>query len=272
VTPPPADVVVAVPARDEEEGIGASLLSVCASLDEAARRGLVRSSLVEVAAHRCVDVTESLAAEALRGRPGCRVTRDDGSVTVGEVRDRAVRRALARLARSAPAPARVAALRHTWVLSTDADTRVAPGWVGDILVEAARTRAVGVVGLAPLDAWQGGPAGAASYERLLAAKMREDPVHQHDHVYGANLAVRADAYLDVGGFSHVRHGEDQALVDALAARGHALLRTRTIAVTTSGRLRGRASGGLADRLARIDRHPRVADAPNLGVVGTGLVH
>jgi hypothetical protein len=128
-----------------------------------------------------------------------------------------------------------------------------------------------VVGLAPLDAWQGGPAGAASYERLLAAKMREDPVHQHDHVYGANLAVRADAYLDVGGFSHVRHGEDQALVDALAARGHALLRTRTIAVTTSGRLRGRASGGLADRLARIDRHPQIADAPDLGVVGTGLV-
>ena len=211
-------------------------------------------------------------AEALRGRPGAASpettapARSARSATGGPAR-------LARLPRSPlPAPGQVAALRHTWVLSTDADTRVAPGWVGDILVEAARARAVGVVGLAPLDAWQGGPAGAASYERLLAAKMREDPVHQHDHVYGANLAVRADAYLDVGGFSHVRHGEDQALVDALAARGHALLRTRTIAVTTSGRLRGRASGGLADRLARIDRHPQVADAPNLGVVGTGLVH
>jgi hypothetical protein len=272
VTPTaPMHVVVAVPARDEADGIAATLRSVCASLDEARRRGLVRSTLVEVAAHRCVDLTASRAVEVLRGRRGCRVTRDDDSVTVGEVRDLAVRRALARLARPGPPASGHGALRRTWVLSTDADTCVAPGWVRDILAEAARTGAVGVVGLAPLDVWQGGAAGAASYERLLAAKMREDPVHQHDHVYGANLAVRADAYLDVGGFSHVRHGEDQALVDALAARGHALLRTRAITVTTSGRLRGRAAGGLAERLATIDREARAGDAPALGVVETGLV-
>jgi hypothetical protein len=69
----------------------------------------------------------------------------------------------------------------------------------------------------------------------------------------------------------VRHGEDQALVDALAARGHALLRTRAITVTTSGRLRGRAPGGLAERLASIERQAQDVAAPRLGVVGTGLV-
>jgi hypothetical protein len=42
-------------------------------------------------------------------------------------------------------------------------------------------------------------------------------------------------------------------------------------VTTSGRLRGRAAGGLAERLATIDREARAGDAPALGVVETGLV-
>ena len=88
-----------------------------------------------------------------------------------------------------------------------------------------------------------------------------DALHQHDHVYGANLAVRADAYLDVGGFPHAVHGEDRALLDALVAAGHPVLRTRSIAVTTSGRLRGRAAGGLAEHLAVLDavsRRPRAA--------------
>ncbi|MEO5709728.1 MAG: hypothetical protein ABIQ59_07890 [Nocardioidaceae bacterium] len=75
----------------------------------------------------------------------------------------------------------------------------------------------------------------------------------HGHVHGANLAVRADAYLDVGGFPGAVHGEDQALVDALVARGHRLLRTREISVVTSGRLVGRAQDGLADHLRRLEQ-------------------
>lgn len=236
-------VVVVVPARDEEATIGSTLRSVCASLDEARRSGLVDGCAVEVVAHRCVDGTESRARAALRGRPGGRVTRDEESRSVGEVRDRAARRGLDLLA-SSPA--------ETWVLSTDADSQVSTSWVGDILTEASRTGVLGVVGLAPLDAWQGGRLGAAAYERLIASKMRDDATHQHDHVYGANLAVRADAYLDVGGFSHVANGEDQALVDSLAERGHPLLRTRSIQVTTSGRMAGRAAGGLAEHLSLLD--------------------
>jgi GT2 family glycosyltransferase len=144
----------------------------------------------------------------------------------------------------------------TWLFCTDADTHVDADWVSRILREATRRAVVGVVGVAPLDDWQGGEEGRAAYDRLLAAKMRVgEGLHQHDHVYGANLAVRADAYLDVGGFSHVTHGEDQALLDELMARGHPVLRTRSISVTTSGRLLGRAPGGLAEHLARLDAAP-----------------
>jgi hypothetical protein len=239
-------VVVVVPARDEEADIGATLRSVCASLDEARSQGLVGEALLEVTAHRCTDHTESRARAVLRGRTEGRVLRDDSTQSVGEVRDAAARRGLAAL------PDRP---RDTWVLSTDADTRVGTGWVGDILREAARTSVVAVVGLAPLDQWHGGEQGDRAYADLLASKMLtadEQALHQHDHVYGANLAVRADAYLDVGGFAHAVHGEDQALLDALVAAGHPVLRTRSIAVTTSGRLRGRAAGGLAEHLARLD--------------------
>ena len=256
------DVVVVVPARDEEAGIGATLRSVCASLDEARARGLVDEAVVEVTAHRCLDATEARARAVLRGRPEGRVVRDDRPTSVGQVRDEAARRGLAAL----PGPA-----TRTWVLSTDADTHVGTAWVGDILREAARTSAVAVVGLAPLDAWHGGEEGEDAYADLLAAKMRtedRDALHQHDHVYGANLAVRADAYLDVGGFPQAVHGEDQALLDALVAAGHPVLRTRSIAVTTSGRLRGRAQGGLAEHLALLDAvsgRPREAsDLPAAG--------
>jgi len=171
------------------------------------------------------------------------------------VRDGGVRRALARLGRPGD---------HTWVLSTDADTRVGAGWVVDVLASARRVDAVAVVGLAPLDRWRGTPEGAAAYARLLAGGLRSsDPVHQHDHVYGANLAVRADAYLAVGGFPAVPHGEDQALVDRLQLSGYRLLRTAQVTVRTSGRLAARAPGGLADRLAMVEEACRTSH-PGVG--------
>ncbi len=238
-------VVVVIPARDEEDHIGSTVGHVRHALRHARDQGLLAAATIEVVAHRCGDGTAAAARHAL-GEDG-EVTDDAVSATVGEVRARGVRHGLARL--GAPPST-------TWVLSTDADTSVGATWVADVLRAAEHTGSVAVVGLAPLDRWQGSPAGATAYARLLAAKMRA-PLgqHQHDHVYGANLAVRADAYLSVGGFPAVPHGEDQALVDALVAGGHRVLRTREIEVVTSGRLRGRAAGGLADRLSSLEPSP-----------------
>jgi cellulose synthase/poly-beta-1,6-N-acetylglucosamine synthase-like glycosyltransferase len=235
-------VIVVVPAHDEEDHVATTLRSVRSSLENAARLGLVDTWDVELVAHRCTDRTAARAAQVLADHG--RVTHDETSVTVGEVRDAGVRRALHRLG-TAPA--------GTWVLSTDADTTVGPGWATSILRAAAAHDVVGVVGVTSLDRWRGTAAAAAAYDRLLLSKVRgtEGELHQHDHVYGANLAVRADAYLDVGGFPTAVHGEDQAIVDALAARGHRLLRTRDIGVVTSGRLDGRAPEGLATHLRRL---------------------
>jgi len=247
------DVVVTVPARDEAATVGRAVVDLRRALHAARALGRVRHATVEVVAHRCHDATATVAADALG--PDGRVTLDDASWSVGQVRDLGVRRGLDRLG-SPPT--------DTWVLSTDADTRVGVRWVVDVLAHARRSHAVGVVGLAPLDRWRGSPAGRAAYDRLLASGLRAgDTLHQHDHVYGANLAVRADAYLAVGGFPAVLHGEDQALVDRLAQAGHRLLRTCEITVRTSGRLVARAPGGLADRLTSVDS-PYRTPAPRVG--------
>lgn len=236
------DVVVAVPARDEQHTVARTVRDVRRALEVARGLAYVRHVTIEVVAHRCSDAT-ALVAERALGRDG-EVALDETSWCVGQVRDRGVRRALARL--GGPHD-------DTWVLSTDADTRVGAGWVVDVLTSARRADAVAVVGLAPLDRWRGTPEGAAAYARLLAGGLRPgDPGHQHDHVYGANLAVRADAYLAVGGFPAVPHGEDRALVDRLQLSGYRLLRTAQVTVRTSGRLAARAAGGLADRLTAVE--------------------
>jgi hypothetical protein len=247
------NVVVAIPARDEERTVGRTVLDVRRALRVARGLAYVRHATVEVVAHRCRDATAAVAERAL-GRDG-QVTRDETSWWVGQVRDVGVRRGLAMLG-GRP--------EDTWVLSTDADTRVGAQWVVDVLARARRVDAEAVVGLAPLDRWRGSAEGAAAYARLLAGGMRpDDPVHQHDHVYGANLAVRADAYLAVDGFPAVPHGEDQALVDRLELSGRRLLRTADITVRTSGRMTARAAGGLADRLAALEESCRTSH-PGVG--------
>ena len=242
------DVVVAIPARDEERTVGRTVHDVRRALRVARGLAYVRHATVEVVAHRCRDATVAVAERAL-GRDG-QVTRDETSWCVGQVRDAGVRRALARLGGTP---------EDTWVLSTDADTRVGASWVVDVVTRARRVDAVAVVGLAPLDRWRGSAEGAAAYARLLTGGMRpDDPVHQHDHVYGANLAVRADAYLAVGGFPAVPHGEDQALVDRLE-----LPAAGCCARPTGHRAHERSPdrpgpGGLADRLAAVEESCRTS--------------
>lgn len=240
-------VLVAVPARDEERSVEPTLVALHRAVATARTHGWLTEARVHVVAHRCADETAARARAFFARHGGGQVTEDHDSGTVGAVRDRAVRAVL---------PALHDPADRTWVLSTDADTLVPPTWVSDILRLAGQHDAHAVVGLAGLDRWRGTPAGLAAYAAVLAGGTRPGAgLRQHDHVYGANLAVRLDAYLDAGGFPDVPHGEDQRLVDLLATRGHRLLRTREVSVTTSGRMHGRARDGLADYLRLLDAAP-----------------
>jgi hypothetical protein len=266
-------VAVVVPARDEEEDIEACLAGVRAAL---ARLPSGVVSAVSVVLDRCADRTPQrvagivqdwpeagvLRVGAVGGRRAGGARRAGAALThivtgsgVGAVRDLGVRDALIRL-RSLP-PSSV------WVLSTDADTAVEPDWVQRHL-RLAETGVAGVAGTVELRAPLRLSARALlRYENLVLGGIDGD---HHDHVYGANLGVRGDAYLAVGGFAPDGPGEDHALWRALRRAGYRCAQPTALCVRTSARTHGRATGGLADLLREFDEPSGTAlgDAPPAG--------
>ncbi|WP_214408300.1 glycosyltransferase [Pseudonocardia lacus] len=244
---------VVVPARDEQDHVVACLHGIRTALDRVPGRVTIA---VTVVLDRCSDRTPRLAADELADWPGAvalRVAavggRRGGSATgpgpahmvagtgVGALRDLGVRSTLRRLRRFAP--------RDVWLLSTDADTTVPPDWaMAHLRLAAAGAR--GVAGLAELGPHpELSPAALRLYQQIVAAGMHGT---RHHHVYGANLGVRADAYLAVGGFPHDGPGEGRALWNRLERTGMPLATPVEPVVRTSARLHGRAEGGLADLL------------------------
>jgi len=65
------------------------------------------------------------------------------------------------------------------------------------------------------------------------------------HVHGANLGIRASAYLEVGGFRPLVEHEDVDLVERLRASGKTITPANSSEVLTSGRSFGRTPGGYA---------------------------
>jgi hypothetical protein len=161
---------------------------------------------------------------------------------VGAVRDLGVRHVLERLGAHPPA--------GTWLLSTDADTTVPLDWARAHLQWAAGG-AHAVAGLADLAGAEHLAADAlVRYRAIVDRGLHGDT---HHHVYGANLGVRADAYLAVGGFPGDGAGEDHGLWRRLRAAGYVLAQPVGLTVGTSARLHGRADEGLADLLRTLHR-------------------
>ncbi|MFE4950566.1 glycosyltransferase [Leifsonia sp. NPDC056665] len=211
-------VLVAVPARDEEATLADCLHSI-----ERARSAIGIPSSVVVVLDSC---TDGSADAARRFADALVIERDHGNV--GRSRHDAV---LAGLAHVDAEP------EHTWIAFTDADSCVPRSWLREHLTAADGGDAyVGAVvpRLGDLDderrqAWQRThPAGATL-----------------GHVHGANLGVRAHAYLRVGGFLPLFVGEDVDLVSRLRAARYSIAESERHPVVTSSRLVGRAPDGYA---------------------------
>jgi len=225
------NVGVVVPARNEESSIGQCIANVAKSCDASNRCG---ATWIVVVADRCDDRTAQFARQHLGAR--------------GEVLECALGSAGA--ARRLGA---AAVLRHyrglaasgIWLANTDADTFVPPDWIDTHLAYAdANAEAVaGIVQLAP-DGLREDVHELFSRTYQLAANGT------HEHVHGANFGVRADAYLDAGGWSDIPVSEDHCLWNRLMRRGWRLLSPAASVVHTSARLQGRAIGGFADTLQR----------------------
>ncbi len=224
-----------VPAHDEAALIGDCLRSVAHAAD--AVRGRARVSVV-VVADSCTDATVARARAAL-GPPS-------GAVVEVNVRNVGSSRATgADLLLSAWRGVEPASC---WLASTDADTVVPDHWLSRHLDLADRGHA-GVAGVVRVGSFaEHGPEVPARFAATY--ELRADGTHPH--VHGANLGVRADAYLDAGGWPALPLHEDHGLWDRLAERAWPLASSTASWVTTSGRRRGRAVGGFAEALAAHD--------------------
>ncbi|MEO9247767.1 glycosyltransferase [Citricoccus nitrophenolicus] len=255
----PAGVLVAIPAHDEEDLLAGCLEQVLAALHHARSAGSIARAVVAVTAHRCTDRTAAVAREVLTRATlstglavGWHVLEDEGSATIAEVRRAAVEAGARSLEDTAGAGD-----HGIWLFNTDADSLVPPEWITHTLRIAARERAVAVAGLVEVTGWEPPPSVLWAYDTLVARGLHGSG---HDHAYGANLAVRLDAYRAVGGFTPRRHGEDHELLRRLRGAGHRVATPLSPRVSTSGRENPRCPDGLGALLRRLGEASGTAPA------------
>jgi glycosyltransferase involved in cell wall biosynthesis len=224
---------VIVPARDEEELIGACIAALAAQV------GVPKCAYeVILVLDRCTDDTEA-RARAAAGAMTLHVLQatDPG---VGHARRQGMDLAAERL----PPDGLIA--------TTDADSEPDPDWLRTQLdAVAAGAKAIG--GRVEVGAHDLPPAAMRRREAdavqrhaaLVGAGARE-----HHQFSGASLAVTAATYAQVGRLEPRGALEDEGFERALHRHGVPIERLAAVRVTTSGRRIGRARRGLAVDLRR----------------------
>jgi len=136
-----------------------------------------------------------------------------------------------------------AAADHTWYATTDADSTVSAHW----LRQMTSVDTDMVLGVVRVPVWRHLPAEVA--RRYLRSYQPKGP--SHNHIHGANMGFRADAYWRVGGFRALPTGEDVGLVERFEAAGLRIHRDAKLSVATSDRRGGRAPRGFAAHLRNL---------------------
>ncbi|KAB1640845.1 glycosyltransferase [Gulosibacter chungangensis] len=226
-------VAVVIPARDEAELIGEAVRAALTSMSRAEQTHGVRSILT-VVFDSCVDDSERVAIEAAAGDARAEFL-SIAAGKVGRARAVGVRHALERLGEPLP---------NVWLANTDADSAVPEEWVSTQLT-FARNGVAAVLGTIEPDRHS----VMNAHTREWATRYR--PIDGHGHIHGANLGVRADAYVATGGFANVSSDEDVRLARSLADLGFKLVSTKQAPVATSFRTGGRAPHGFAEFLQGI---------------------
>ncbi|MEH3118041.1 MAG: glycosyltransferase [Methylorubrum populi] len=269
----PGPAIVCVPARNEAERLPRLLRALAAQEDFSATAPLK----VVVLANNCGDGTVEAvrALEAAGALDGLALRLIEATLVgaeahVGTARRRALDAGAAWLeAEGAPDGA---------LLTTDADARLAPGWVAANLRALRDAEIVGgrlVIDDEGEDGGEADPALAAFHARVerywSGVRSLEDwldppphdPAPRHGDHTGASLALRASLYRAVGGLPAIPRGEDNALVAAVQRAGGRLRHCPDVAVRVSARTAGRAEGGMATEMLRRARVVREGEAYRL---------
>jgi hypothetical protein len=257
-------LVVAIPAKDEEERLPACLRALAHQLDRSGQPIPPTRVRVVLFANNCTDQSASLG-------------RSLGELWSLDIR--VVEASLPPEAAHAGAARRAAMdLAETWleeggekdgvILTTDADSQVAPSWIAENLA-AFEAGAEAVLGRIDLDgegkflpeALHRRGALEDRYERMLTEvfwlldPLEHNPWPHHATISGASLGVSRTAYCRVGRLPRIALGEDKALITLLSRQDARIRYSPTVRAITSGRTNGRAPGGVADTLAIRSREP-----------------
>jgi glucosyl-3-phosphoglycerate synthase len=229
--------VVVVPARDEQDTIGACLRALAGQTI-----GLSAFEAI-VVLDACRDETARVVAD----------TAAELGLSLRSLEGPGAGAGAARRAGMEAAAARLLALGHPdgLIACTDADSRPARDWLERQLAHT-RGGARAIAGLIELDPDERDMLPAAVLrrrERDAAARLqrvrRLDPAADHHHFAGASIGITATAYRDVGGLEPLTALEDAAFAVRLADHDIPILRPRDVRVHTSARSHGRAARGLA---------------------------
>jgi hypothetical protein len=241
-------IVVAIPAKNEAERIGFCLLALALQT--------VKPDIVLLLPNNCSDGTAAIASGLALQLPfrlhiWCH-TFPSPLANAGNARRLAMLRAA-----ELGGPDGV-------VLTTDADGVVAGDWIERNLlaIKAGAELVCGRIVLDPMDAGLIPPhlhsddaleCELADLLDRIADQLDPDPIDplpRHTEAAGASLGVTVAAFQSVGGMPAITSGEDRAFVHALACRDAKIRHDPTVVVTVSGRIDGRAPGGMADTIRR----------------------
>ncbi len=168
------------------------------------------------------------------------------------------------------------------IVSTDADTEVAPDWLAQNLAESRRgAEAIGGrISLHPSDLrkldkqtkhiqrWDDRYHLLISWLEDLCDSQAHDPWPRHHQHFAASFAVRPEIYRQVGGLPPKESLEDMAFYDALMRQDVHFRHSPNVCVHTSGRSTGRTTVGLAEQLNRWSNGPSNVTVPSVGLLET----
>jgi glycosyltransferase involved in cell wall biosynthesis len=223
-------IAVLIPARNEEVLLPRCLASVLQA--QAMLPPDVTCDII-VVADCCTDQTLKIARSMLLGF-GIGSATSEGNV--GKSRALAADIALARYA---------GPLEQCWLANTDADCIVPDDWLTAQL-ELARVGKHAIAGTVDVDNFSEHRIGVA---RLFYETYVIHADGTHPHVHGANIGLRADVFVEAGGWASLATAEDHDLWNRLTLAKCSQASVAKLRVITSGRRMGRAPQGFAGALA-----------------------
>jgi glycosyltransferase involved in cell wall biosynthesis len=240
-------VVVAIPVKNEEARIEACLASL-------ARQSLPPDRIL-LLLNNCSDRTGEIARAA---------SAQDHRICITDVELSGPLANAGEARRLALAAAMDLAGPDGVILTTDADCQFEPQWIARNLREIAHGADV-VCGIAKVESEaahsiSGGLHFDLAREAMYAAVLDEiaalvdpdpaDPWPRHQQHSGASIAMTSAILRAAGGAPQVPVGEDRALIERFRLIDARIRHAPDIEVSVSGRLEGRAKGGMAEALNR----------------------